>query len=231
MRAAGSSIGATTRQCVVEHDATVRAKVPLLAKVMPFVGHAPTRARGTIGGSLANADPAAEIALVAVTLGGDAGLSRRRNGCRDCRRRLLHRADDDGAAGGRLPHGGALSGLARGAHRRRLPRGQCPPQRLRLRVGGGAGRARRRTPLPACRARHRRRHALPAAARRGGRRAHRHAGRGSDRPRRRATRRSPISSCCPTCMRRPTIAGARRRALPCARSPMPIVPREGAHAR
>ena len=35
---------------------------------MPFVGHAPTRARGTIGGSLANADPAAEIALVAVTL-------------------------------------------------------------------------------------------------------------------------------------------------------------------
>ena len=62
-------IGATTRQCVVEHDPTVRAELPLLAKVMPFVGHAPTRARGTIGGSLANADPAAEIALVAVTLG------------------------------------------------------------------------------------------------------------------------------------------------------------------
>jgi CO/xanthine dehydrogenase FAD-binding subunit len=61
-------IGATTRQCVLEYDATVRAKVPLLAKVMPFVGHAPIRARGTVGGSLANADPAAEIALVAVTL-------------------------------------------------------------------------------------------------------------------------------------------------------------------
>jgi CO/xanthine dehydrogenase FAD-binding subunit len=61
-------IGATTRQCVLEHDATVRAKVPLLAKVMPFVGHAPIRARGTVGGSLANADPAAEIALAAVTL-------------------------------------------------------------------------------------------------------------------------------------------------------------------
>ena len=61
-------IGATTRQCVLEHDATVHAKVPLLAKVMPFVGHAPIRARGTVGGSLANADPAAEIALVAVTL-------------------------------------------------------------------------------------------------------------------------------------------------------------------
>ena len=65
----GVVIGATTRQCVLEHDPIVRAEVPLLAKVMPFVGHAPTRARGTIGGSLANADPAAEIALVAVTLG------------------------------------------------------------------------------------------------------------------------------------------------------------------
>jgi carbon-monoxide dehydrogenase medium subunit len=63
------AIGATTRQCVLEHDPIVRAELPLLAKVMPFVGHAPTRARGTIGGSLANADPAAEMALVAVTLG------------------------------------------------------------------------------------------------------------------------------------------------------------------
>ena len=63
------TIGATTRQCVVEHDPLVRAKIPLLAKALPHVGHAPTRARGTVGGSLANADPAAEIALVAVTLG------------------------------------------------------------------------------------------------------------------------------------------------------------------
>ncbi len=61
-------IGATTRQCVVESDPVVATKLPLLAKAMPFVGHAPTRARGTVGGSLANADPAAEIALAAVTL-------------------------------------------------------------------------------------------------------------------------------------------------------------------
>jgi CO/xanthine dehydrogenase FAD-binding subunit len=66
---AAVTIGATTRQCVVEHDPLVRARIPLLAKALPHVGHAPTRARGTIGGSLANADPAAEIALVAVTLG------------------------------------------------------------------------------------------------------------------------------------------------------------------
>jgi CO/xanthine dehydrogenase FAD-binding subunit len=63
------AIGATTRQCVLERNLTVAARVPLLARAMPFVGHAPIRARGTIGGSLANADPAAEIALVAVTLG------------------------------------------------------------------------------------------------------------------------------------------------------------------
>ena len=62
-------IGAATRQCVLEHDPLIRTELPLLAKVVPFIGHAPTRARGTVGGSLANADPAAEIALVAVTLG------------------------------------------------------------------------------------------------------------------------------------------------------------------
>jgi carbon-monoxide dehydrogenase medium subunit len=65
----GVVIGATTKQCAVEDDPIVRAKLPLLAEAMPHVGHTPTRARGTIGGSLANADPAAEIALVAVTLG------------------------------------------------------------------------------------------------------------------------------------------------------------------
>jgi CO/xanthine dehydrogenase FAD-binding subunit len=72
------TIGATTRQCVVESDPVVRARLPLLAKVMPHVGHAATRARGTVGGSLANADQAAEIVLVAMTLG--ATLSYRQGG-------------------------------------------------------------------------------------------------------------------------------------------------------
>jgi CO/xanthine dehydrogenase FAD-binding subunit len=68
--AAGAvAIGATTRQHMVEHDPLVRSKLPLLAKVMPYVGHGATRARGTIGGSLANGDHAAEIVLVAATLG------------------------------------------------------------------------------------------------------------------------------------------------------------------
>ena len=63
------AIGATTKQCALEHDPLIAAEVPLLAKIMPFVGHAPIRARGTLGGSIANADPAAEIALAAVILG------------------------------------------------------------------------------------------------------------------------------------------------------------------
>jgi CO/xanthine dehydrogenase FAD-binding subunit len=63
------AIGAATRQCVVERDPLVAARVPLLCKALPWVGHAATRARGTIGGSLAHADPAAEIVLVAITLG------------------------------------------------------------------------------------------------------------------------------------------------------------------
>jgi carbon-monoxide dehydrogenase medium subunit len=62
------AIGATTRQCVIERDALVAKHLPLLARAVPWIGHAATRARGTIGGSLANADPAAELPLIAITL-------------------------------------------------------------------------------------------------------------------------------------------------------------------
>jgi CO/xanthine dehydrogenase FAD-binding subunit len=72
------AVGATTRQCLVEHDPLIRSHVPLLREVLPWVGHTPTRARGTIGGSIAHADPAAEIVLVAITLG--ATLAYRRAG-------------------------------------------------------------------------------------------------------------------------------------------------------
>jgi CO/xanthine dehydrogenase FAD-binding subunit len=64
-------VGATTRQAHAERDPIIRASVPMLARVLPWVGHPPTRNRGTVGGSIANADPSAEIPLVAVTLGAD----------------------------------------------------------------------------------------------------------------------------------------------------------------
>ena len=64
------AIGAVTRQVATERSALVAAKLPLLAAAIVWVGHAPTRARGTVGGSIANADPAAEIPLVLAALGG-----------------------------------------------------------------------------------------------------------------------------------------------------------------
>src|SRR5450432_1376374 len=68
-------VGATTRQARAERDPIVAAGVPMLARVLPWVGHPPTRNRGTIGGSIANADPSAEIPLVTVTLGADIMLA------------------------------------------------------------------------------------------------------------------------------------------------------------
>jgi CO/xanthine dehydrogenase FAD-binding subunit len=65
------AIGATTRQVQVERSAAARAALPLLARALPWVGHPPTRNRGTVGGSVAHADPSAEIPLVAVTLQGE----------------------------------------------------------------------------------------------------------------------------------------------------------------
>jgi CO/xanthine dehydrogenase FAD-binding subunit len=64
-------IGATTRQVQVERSALATQSTPLLSKALPWVGHPPTRNRGTVGGSVANADPSAEIPLVAVTLGAE----------------------------------------------------------------------------------------------------------------------------------------------------------------
>jgi CO/xanthine dehydrogenase FAD-binding subunit len=65
-------IGAATRQVDAERSTLVRDRVPLLAKALRWVGHPQTRNRGTIGGSIAAADPSAEIPLVAVTLEAEA---------------------------------------------------------------------------------------------------------------------------------------------------------------
>jgi aerobic carbon-monoxide dehydrogenase medium subunit len=64
-------IGAMTRQRAVETSALVRAHCPLLAEAMPQVGHVQIRNRGTVGGSLAHADPAAELPAVVAALGGE----------------------------------------------------------------------------------------------------------------------------------------------------------------
>lgn len=72
-RGAGyATIGATVRQREVEHD-PVSAEVPLLGMALPWVGHRELRSRGTVCGSLAHADPAAELPAVACCL--DASLT------------------------------------------------------------------------------------------------------------------------------------------------------------
>jgi aerobic carbon-monoxide dehydrogenase medium subunit len=62
------AVGAMTAQATAGRDPLVAGSVPLLARAIPFIGHFQIRNRGTVGGSCAHADPAAEIPAVAVTL-------------------------------------------------------------------------------------------------------------------------------------------------------------------
>ncbi len=62
------AIGAMTREYVAEESEIVADAVPLLAAALPLIGHEAIRSRGTIGGSLAHADPAAELPAVARAL-------------------------------------------------------------------------------------------------------------------------------------------------------------------
>jgi carbon-monoxide dehydrogenase medium subunit len=62
------AIGGGTRQRTLEYSEEIRTLCPLMAEAIPHIGHRQTRNRGTIGGSLAHADPAAELLAVAVAL-------------------------------------------------------------------------------------------------------------------------------------------------------------------
>jgi aerobic carbon-monoxide dehydrogenase medium subunit len=62
------AIGAMTREYVAEKSKVVADTVPLLAAALPLIGHEAIRSRGTIGGSLAHADAAAELPAVARAL-------------------------------------------------------------------------------------------------------------------------------------------------------------------
>ncbi|HEX5761218.1 MAG TPA: FAD binding domain-containing protein [Thermoanaerobaculia bacterium] len=66
--AGGLAIGAMTRQRRLEREPLIREAAPLLAEAIPYIAHPQIRTRGTIGGSLAHADPAAELPAVAVAL-------------------------------------------------------------------------------------------------------------------------------------------------------------------
>jgi carbon-monoxide dehydrogenase medium subunit len=61
-------IGATTTEAAIERSSLVSEAIPMLARATPFIGHLQIRNRGTIGGSIAHADSAAEYPAVALAL-------------------------------------------------------------------------------------------------------------------------------------------------------------------
>ena len=64
----GLRVGGMTRHRALERSAVVAKLAPLVTAAMPFVAHAAIRTRGTLGGSLAHADPAAELPAVMLAL-------------------------------------------------------------------------------------------------------------------------------------------------------------------
>jgi 2-furoyl-CoA dehydrogenase FAD binding subunit len=71
-------VGAAVTQNRLKDWPELSAKLPLLARALPFVGHFQTRNRGTVCGSIAHADPSSEIPLSLATLGGEVVLRSRR---------------------------------------------------------------------------------------------------------------------------------------------------------
>ena len=67
-------VGAAVTQNRLKDWPELSAKLPLLAKTLPFVGHFQTRNKGTVCGSVAHADPSSEIPLALATLGGEVVL-------------------------------------------------------------------------------------------------------------------------------------------------------------
>lgn len=67
-------VGAATTQAELEAWPGLVERVPLLAKVLPYVGHYQTRTRGTVCGSIVHADPSSELPLCLATLGGEVML-------------------------------------------------------------------------------------------------------------------------------------------------------------
>ena len=67
-------VGALTRHAEAERSAEIARHAPLIALAMPHIGHAAIRNRGTLGGSIAFADPAAELPACLLALGGEVDI-------------------------------------------------------------------------------------------------------------------------------------------------------------
>ena len=159
-------IGAMTSQRDLEFSPDIAQHCPLMRAALGHIGHRQTRNRGTIGGSLVHADPAAELPAVCAAYDATIEIASAR-GTRDAAvRRLRRRLHGDRGGAGRDRHGHQASALARRS-RLRLPRVRAPARRFRHRGRGGAGRGGRRCVGAARRRRavRHRDHAGPAARR------------------------------------------------------------------
>ena len=84
-------IGAATTETAIERSAAIATAVPLLARATPLIGHFQIRNRGTVGGSIAHADPAAEYPAVALALDAEIETLSPRRARSIPAARLLHR--------------------------------------------------------------------------------------------------------------------------------------------
>ena len=175
-------IGAAVTQAELGRNELVRRHLPLLAEAVPLIAHPAIRNRGTVGGSLAFADPAAELPACAVAL--DAVVIAR---SAEAERRIpagqvLHRPLRDRARAQRADRGGGVP-RRQGGRAQHDPGAGAPLRRLRHRRGGGQDQGRRQHPdRPALRVLRRRRPARRRGTRDG--RHRRQAGAGRDRRRR-----------------------------------------------
>ncbi|OGN82096.1 MAG: hypothetical protein A2X24_05690, partial [Chloroflexi bacterium GWB2_54_36] len=64
----GIAIGTMTRDSVVEQDPIVKQRMPIVAETMGYIAHPQIRARGTFGGAIAHADPAAQLPALSLAL-------------------------------------------------------------------------------------------------------------------------------------------------------------------
>jgi 2-furoyl-CoA dehydrogenase FAD binding subunit len=146
-------IGAGVRQAELLRWPGLSQKSPLLAAALPWVGHAQTRSRGTVCGSVAHADPSAEIPLALLALEGAVELTSRRR-----RRRVAasafftgtmttERGDQEMIEAVLVPNKRADHGYAFAEYGRRhgdfaivACAAVCARDRIRLAVGGVADR-------------------------------------------------------------------------------------------
>jgi len=75
VKGAQVEIGALTRHAEAERSADIAKHAPLIALALPHIGHAAIRNRGTLGGSVAFADPAAELPACLLALGGEVEIA------------------------------------------------------------------------------------------------------------------------------------------------------------